>query len=154
MNDNDDLVPLFNSYTEVLKATYGDFYVAEMIEAQNAENRCLSSEVTFNFHWPLQNKNIWLDKLIFSRLRDWLWALWRLRLMWTSICWTSASNCGHSTASVNRTLMTFWTRLRKSHQLKRIWKPKAFIRSMKSLLFRINWVNYLLMMISEFIEFK
>lgn len=47
MNDNDDLVPLFNSYTEVLKATYGDFYVAEMIEAQNAENRCLSSEVIF-----------------------------------------------------------------------------------------------------------
>ena len=44
MNDNDDLIPLFNSYTEVLKATYGEYYVAEMIEAQNEQNRCLVSE--------------------------------------------------------------------------------------------------------------
>jgi uncharacterized protein YfiM (DUF2279 family) len=44
VNDNDDLVPLFNSYTEVLKATYGDFYIAELIEAQNEDNKCLASE--------------------------------------------------------------------------------------------------------------
>ena len=45
MNDNDDLVPLFNSYTDQLKATYGDYYVAEMIEAQNENNKCLTAEV-------------------------------------------------------------------------------------------------------------
>ena len=45
MNDNDDLSPLLNSYTDLLKATYGDFYVAEMIEAQNEANKCLTAEV-------------------------------------------------------------------------------------------------------------
>lgn len=45
VNDNDDLIPLLNSYTEVLKSTYGDFYVAEMIEAQNEYNKCLTAEV-------------------------------------------------------------------------------------------------------------
>ncbi len=45
VKDNDDLIPLFNSCTDLLKATYGDFYVAEMIEAQNEHNKCLTSEV-------------------------------------------------------------------------------------------------------------
>lgn len=44
VNDNDDLIPLLNSYTEILKATYGNFYVAELIEAQNEHNKCLTSE--------------------------------------------------------------------------------------------------------------
>ena len=44
VNDNDDLIPLLNSYTEVLKSTYGDFYVAEMVEAQNDQNKCIISE--------------------------------------------------------------------------------------------------------------
>lgn len=44
MNDNDDLIPLLNSYTEVLKSTYGDFYVAELIEAQNEQNKCVVAE--------------------------------------------------------------------------------------------------------------
>lgn len=44
VRDNDDLSPLFNSYTNLLKATYGDFYVAEMIEAQNENNKCLTAE--------------------------------------------------------------------------------------------------------------
>jgi hypothetical protein len=47
VNDNDDLAPLFNSYTDVLRSTYGDFYVAELIEAQNDLNRCLTAEVGF-----------------------------------------------------------------------------------------------------------
>ena len=38
------MAPLLNSYTEILKATYGDFYVAEMIEAQNDKNKCLTAE--------------------------------------------------------------------------------------------------------------
>lgn len=45
VNDNDDLIPLLNSYTSLLKATYGEFYVAEMIEAQNDLNKCLTAEV-------------------------------------------------------------------------------------------------------------
>ena len=45
VNDNDDLIPLFNSYTDLLRTTYGDFYVAEMIEAQNEDNKCLTAEV-------------------------------------------------------------------------------------------------------------
>ncbi len=45
VHDNDDLCPLFNSYTDLLKVTYGDFYVAEMIEAQNEHNKCLTAEV-------------------------------------------------------------------------------------------------------------
>lgn len=45
VHDNDDLIPLLNSYTDLLRATYGDFYVAELIEAQNEHNRCLTAEV-------------------------------------------------------------------------------------------------------------
>jgi hypothetical protein len=45
VHDNDDLNPLFNSYTDLLKATYGEYYVAEMIEAQNDQNKCLTAEV-------------------------------------------------------------------------------------------------------------
>ena len=48
VNDNDDLIPLLNSYTELLKATYGSFYVAELIEAQNEKNKCLTAEVNTN----------------------------------------------------------------------------------------------------------
>ncbi|CAF0802788.1 unnamed protein product [Brachionus calyciflorus] len=44
VHDNDDLIPLFNSCTDLLKATYGDFYVAELIEAQNEQNKCLTAE--------------------------------------------------------------------------------------------------------------
>jgi hypothetical protein len=29
----------------LLRATYGDFYIAEMIEAQNENNKCLTAEV-------------------------------------------------------------------------------------------------------------
>ena len=47
VNDNDDLTPLINSYTELLKFTYGDFYIAEMIEAQNENNKCLTAEVIY-----------------------------------------------------------------------------------------------------------
>lgn len=49
VRDNDDLSPLFNSYTDLLKATYGDFYVAEMIEAQNEHNKCLTAEVNKSY---------------------------------------------------------------------------------------------------------
>ncbi len=66
VNDNDDLIPLFNSYTEILKLTYGDFYVAEMIEAQNENNKCLAAEaqglavgfmaITTDVNLPLLNK--------------------------------------------------------------------------------------------------
>jgi hypothetical protein len=46
VKDNDDLIPLLNSYTDLLKRTYGDFYIAEMIEAQNDQNKCLTADVS------------------------------------------------------------------------------------------------------------
>jgi hypothetical protein len=55
VNDNDDLIPLLNSYTDILKATYGNFYVAEMIEAQNDQNKCLASEVSLANFFPFKN---------------------------------------------------------------------------------------------------
>lgn len=47
VHDNDDLIPLLNSYTDLLKAAYGDFFVAELIEAQDEQNKCLTAEVLF-----------------------------------------------------------------------------------------------------------
>jgi hypothetical protein len=45
--DFDDLVPIFNRQSEVLKERYGsdEFYLAELIEAQDAFNKCLVMEV-------------------------------------------------------------------------------------------------------------
>ncbi|CAF0869342.1 unnamed protein product [Adineta steineri] len=44
VQDNDDLAPLFNQYNEILKQTYGDFFVAELIESQDADNKALVAE--------------------------------------------------------------------------------------------------------------
>ena len=45
VQDNDDLAPLFNQYNEILKQTYGDFFVAELIESQDDNNKALVAEV-------------------------------------------------------------------------------------------------------------
>ncbi|CAF1621244.1 unnamed protein product, partial [Adineta ricciae] len=44
VQDNDDLAPLFNQYNEILRQTYGDFFVAELIESQDADNKALVAE--------------------------------------------------------------------------------------------------------------
>lgn len=45
VEDNDDVTPLFNSMSETLKDKYGDYYVAELIEAQDEHMHCLVAEV-------------------------------------------------------------------------------------------------------------
>jgi hypothetical protein len=45
VQDNDDLAPLFNQYNDILKQTYGDFFVAELIESQDDNNKALVAEV-------------------------------------------------------------------------------------------------------------
>lgn len=49
VQDNDDLAPLFNQYNDILKQTYGDFFVAELIESQDDNNKALVAEVIFEF---------------------------------------------------------------------------------------------------------
>lgn len=49
MQDNDDLAPLFNQYNDILKQTYGDFFVAELIESQDDNNKALVAEVRDRF---------------------------------------------------------------------------------------------------------
>ncbi|CAF3435054.1 unnamed protein product [Rotaria socialis] len=44
VQDNDDLAPLFNQYNDMLKQTYGDFFVAELIESQDENNKALVAE--------------------------------------------------------------------------------------------------------------
>ncbi|EDV28663.1 uncharacterized protein TRIADDRAFT_19305 [Trichoplax adhaerens] len=45
VEDHDDLVPIFNRQSEVLKETYGDYFLAELIEAQNENNKCIVVDV-------------------------------------------------------------------------------------------------------------
>jgi hypothetical protein len=49
VQDNDDLAPLFNQYNDILKQTYGDFFVAELIESQDENNQALVAEVISSF---------------------------------------------------------------------------------------------------------
>jgi hypothetical protein len=50
VQDNDDLAPLFNQYNDILKQTYGDFFVAELIESQDENNKALVAEVISFIH--------------------------------------------------------------------------------------------------------
>ena len=45
VEDHDDLVPVFNAQSEVLTERYGEFFIAELIEAQDEANRALVAEV-------------------------------------------------------------------------------------------------------------
>ena len=45
VEDHDDLVPIFNEQTQVLTQVYGQFYLADLIAAQNTENKTLVLEV-------------------------------------------------------------------------------------------------------------
>ncbi|KAK6999486.1 cilia- and flagella-associated protein 61 [Biomphalaria glabrata] len=45
VEDHDDLTPIFNRQSEMLHNTYGDYFLAELIEAQDAEMQCLVAEV-------------------------------------------------------------------------------------------------------------
>jgi hypothetical protein len=41
VEDHDDLVPIFDQQSQVLSKTYGDFFLAELIESQNDDNHAL-----------------------------------------------------------------------------------------------------------------
>ena len=43
--DNDDLLPLFTAQSKVLTEAYGDYFLAELIEAQDDEHKALVAEV-------------------------------------------------------------------------------------------------------------
>lgn len=45
VEDHDDLVPIFNRQSEMLVKTYGDYFLAELIEAQDEDMKCLVTEV-------------------------------------------------------------------------------------------------------------
>ncbi|KAM8945471.1 cilia- and flagella-associated protein 61 [Pelodytes ibericus] len=44
VEDNDDLVPIFTQHNDTLKAIYGEYFVAELIEAQDEENHAIVCE--------------------------------------------------------------------------------------------------------------
>ncbi|CAL1527529.1 unnamed protein product, partial [Lymnaea stagnalis] len=45
VEDHDDLTPIFNRQSDMLHTTYGDYFLAELIEAQDADMQCLVAEV-------------------------------------------------------------------------------------------------------------
>ncbi|CAH1791581.1 unnamed protein product [Owenia fusiformis] len=45
VEDHDDLTPIFNRQSNMLQRTYGDFFLAELIEAQNEHMQCIVAEV-------------------------------------------------------------------------------------------------------------
>ncbi|XP_052270971.1 cilia- and flagella-associated protein 61-like [Dreissena polymorpha] len=45
VEDHDDLTPIFNRQSDMLKMTYGDYFLAELIEAQDDHMHCLVTEV-------------------------------------------------------------------------------------------------------------
>jgi len=45
VEDHDDLMPIFNQLTDELVDNYGDYYLAELIEAQNENVKCIVAEV-------------------------------------------------------------------------------------------------------------
>jgi len=45
VEDHDNLVAVFNAQSEVITEIYGEYFIAELIEAQNVENKALVAEV-------------------------------------------------------------------------------------------------------------
>lgn len=45
VEDHDDLTPIFTRQSDMLSKTYGDFFLAELIEAEDETMRCIVTEV-------------------------------------------------------------------------------------------------------------
>lgn len=45
VEDHDDLTPIFNRLTDVLEDNYGQYYLAELIESQDENMKCIVAEV-------------------------------------------------------------------------------------------------------------
>lgn len=52
MEDHDDLMPVFAAQSDLLSATYGEFFLADMIELQDNENKVRT--YLSHLHFPLQ----------------------------------------------------------------------------------------------------
>ena len=46
VEDHDDLTPIFNRQSDMLKTTYGDYFLAELIESQDEDNHAIIVEVS------------------------------------------------------------------------------------------------------------
>ncbi len=53
VEDSDDLVPIFNRHSGMLNQTYGDYFLAELIEAQDETMQCVVAEVSYCMCLPL-----------------------------------------------------------------------------------------------------
>lgn len=58
VEDNDDLTPIFNRQSDMLKTTYGEYFLAEMIEAQDENMHCLVAEVWI-YVWPRKMQSMY-----------------------------------------------------------------------------------------------
>lgn len=45
VEDTDDLVPIFNKQSDMLKRTYGEYFLAEVVAAQTDHMKCIIAEV-------------------------------------------------------------------------------------------------------------
>ncbi len=45
VEDHDDLTPIFNRQSDMLKTTYGDYFLAELIESQDEDYHAIIVEV-------------------------------------------------------------------------------------------------------------
>ena len=45
VEDTDDLVPIFNRQSDMLKRTYGEYFLAEVVAAQTDHMKCIIAEV-------------------------------------------------------------------------------------------------------------
>jgi len=55
VEDHDDLAPIFNRLTDVLADTYGDYYLAELIAAQDEDMKCIVAEVASSTLYVFQS---------------------------------------------------------------------------------------------------
>lgn len=46
VKDNDDLTPIFDSKSDILRKLYGEFYISELVEAQNKNMKAIVLEST------------------------------------------------------------------------------------------------------------
>lgn len=47
VEDHDDLMPVFEAQSDLLRATYGDFFLADMIELQDDQNKVGIDHLSF-----------------------------------------------------------------------------------------------------------
>uniref|UniRef100_A0A8C9P9R3 Cilia- and flagella-associated protein 61 N-terminal domain-containing protein n=1 Tax=Spermophilus dauricus TaxID=99837 RepID=A0A8C9P9R3_SPEDA len=69
VEDHDDLMPIFMHYDTVLKETYGEYFLAELIEAQDEENHAVVCEVSDSSVWAILSERNKRHELCFLDLK-------------------------------------------------------------------------------------